>query len=320
MITIEKIKKLLSEKQWKISELSDALGISRQIIHRHLKKLLEEGEVRKIGTPPVVYYQIAEKQPHIDYALQAEVQDLIQENFLFIDADGARYDGLDAFVRWCQKRNFDVISKSQEYVAVYKKYQQYFKNGVIDAGFKLQESFVEVFLDNLYYLDFYSVEVFGKTKLGQMLLYAKQSQNKKIMKDVVAMVSEKIETFSIAGNYDAIVFVAPTVKRETQFMTYLEKNLNLGLAKIKVQKIQTEVVVPQKTLKKKEDRIKNADTTFVVSEHRKFKKVLIIDDAVGSGATIHQIAMKLKKQNITEYVDGLALVGSFNGFDILNEV
>ncbi len=319
MKTKETIKKLLAEKKWKISDLSEELGLSRQIIHRYLKKMLENNEVEKIGNPPIVYYKISSRK-FFKYILNNGTEDIIKENFLFIDADGLRYDGVEAFVYWCKKRNFDIEIKSQEYISIYSKYQKYVKGFIIDAGFKLKESFEKVFLDNLYYLDFYSIEVFGKTKLGQMLLYAKQSQNKKIMNDVILLVKPKIHAFVAGRNYDAVIFVPPTVKRETQFMKFLEKKLELNLAKINVQKIQTEVVVPQKTLKKKEDRIKNANTTFAVSEKRKFKRVLIIDDAVGSGATIHQIAMKLKKQGVADSVDGLALVGSFNGFDVLNEV
>ena len=42
----------------------------------------------------------------------------------------------------------------------------------------------QMYLDELYYLDFY-IERFGKTKLGQLLLYAKQSQSRTIIRELI---------------------------------------------------------------------------------------------------------------------------------------
>ncbi len=51
----------------------------------------------------------------------------------------------------------------------------------------MEGTFKELYLENVYYLDFYSIERFGKTKLGQKLLYAKQSQNKKWINKLIEM-------------------------------------------------------------------------------------------------------------------------------------
>ncbi len=51
-----------------------------------------------------------------------------------------------------------------------------------------------------------------------------------------------------------------------------------------------------------------------------FKGRLIIDDAVGSGASINQIACKLKKAQNTRKVIGFAVTGSLNDFEIISEV
>ena len=51
--------------------------------------------------------------------------------------------------------------------------------------------------------------------------------------------------------------------------------------------------IPQKTLRKLEDRIINAKQTIVVDPNQKINlNVLIIDDATGSGATLNEIAKK----------------------------
>jgi hypothetical protein len=46
----------------------------------------------------------------------------------------------------------------------------------------------------------------------------------------------------------------------------------------------------------------------------------LIDDAAGSGSTLNQIAGKLKQKGIADKVTGLAIVGSFKGFDVVTDV
>ena len=76
----------------------------------------------------------------------------------------------------------------------------------------------------------------------------------------------------------------------------------------------------QKSLSRIEERINNAEKTFAVAESVKFNHLLLIDDAVGSGATLNQIAGKLKRKDIAKKVTGLAIVGSFKGFDVITDI
>ncbi|MCX6791373.1 MAG: hypothetical protein NTV62_04290, partial [Candidatus Gribaldobacteria bacterium] len=113
----------------------------------------------------------------------------------------------------------------------------------------------------------------------------------------------------------------PTVKREVQFMKELEKNLALKNNKIEVTKIKTSVVVPQKTLNKLEDRVENAKKTFVVEGNEGYKNILLIDDAIGSGATLNEIALQIRERGIISgKIIGLAITGSIKGFDVISEV
>ena len=73
-------------------------------------------------------------------------------------------------------------------------------------------------------------------------------------------------------------------------------------------------------MNKIEERIINAQNTFAVNDVVKYKHILLIDDAVGSGATLNQIADKLKQKGIAAKVTGLAIVGSFKGFDVATDV
>ena len=223
---------------------------------------------------------------------------------------------------WCQRRNFDIQKKKDEFLKIYQKYKKLRENNLINASFKIKESFGgSSCVDKIFYYDFYSLEVFGKTKIGQKILYAKQSQDKKRIFEIVDEIEKSLKNLIKKEKIDSVLFVPPTIPREVQFMKILESRLKLNLPKINIRKQFSDLRVPQKTLKKIKDRIENADKTFfVVDENLNFKKTLIIDDAVGSGASINQIACKLKKQKNSKKVIGFSIVGSVNGFDIINEV
>ena len=48
--------------------------------------------------------------------------------------------------------------------------------------------------------------------------------------------------------------------------------------------------------------------------------VLLIDDAIGSGATMNETARKLKAKGIAKTVVAIALTGSYKGFEVMGEV
>ena len=58
-----------------------------------------------------------------------------------------------------------------------------------------------------------------------------------------------------------------------------------------------------------------------MSDANKYKNVLLIDDAVGSGATMNETAMQLRKRGLVDsQIVGLAITGSFKGFDVISEI
>jgi predicted amidophosphoribosyltransferase len=103
-------------------------------------------------------------------------------------------------------------------------------------------------------------------------------------------------------------------------MDFLATHLRINRPHIAIEKIQAAIQIPQKSLNKLEERINNADNSFAVFEQRSYNKILLIDDAIGSGATINQIARKLKTQGVCKEIIGLAIVGSFKGFDVITDV
>ncbi len=315
------IKYIKSEGQATPANLSNHLKINRQATHRQISKLLEDGIIYKIGRPPKVFYLIKETEKEApSNTVSDELKKIIDENYLIITPSGERKEGFAGFKYWCERHNLPVEKTALEYAETLKKYGPYKKDGLIDGGYKMNHTFGEVYLDHVFYLDFYSIERFGKTKLGQLLLYAKQSQNLNLIRDLVAKIKNPIEELIARFSIQAVGFIPPTVKREVQLMRELEGKLNLPLPKLSLVKVRTEIAVAQKTLTKLEDRIENARGTIVADEKRHYDTVLLIDDALGSGATLNETARKLKEREIAKMVIGLAITGSFSGFEIISEV
>jgi predicted amidophosphoribosyltransferase len=50
------------------------------------------------------------------------------------------------------------------------------------------------------------------------------------------------------------------------------------------------------------------------------KRLLLIDDAVGSGATMNEIALKIKQKGLSDAVLGVAITGSYKGFEVISEL
>ena len=175
-------------------------------------------------------------------------------------------------------------------------------------------------VDSVYYVDVYAWEVFGKTKLGQLLLYAKQSQNKDMIREIVSMIRPLIDRLLEKHAVSAIGYIPPTIKRSVQFIEELKKELNLSYPEIRLEKISGEVAVPQKSLSQLKDRIENAQSSIFVTEKKKYETILLIDDAVGSGATFQEVALKIKKRSLAKKVICFAVTGSAKGFDVISEV
>lgn len=105
-------------------------------------------------------------------------------------------------------------------------------------------------------------------------------------------------------------------------MNYLKDTLNVPLPEIKLVKAyKGDVRVPQKSLRSLKERVLNAESTIYIKDVAPtFKRTLLIDDAVGSGSTLNETAKKLKEQGVSREVIGYAIVGSYKGFEVINEV
>ena len=303
-------------------ELTYFLGITDRGIRKQLSTLLKRGILAKKGHPPVVYYQISDQPSKIvPNFLPDSILQLINENYLFITPTGEKLVGMMGLEAWCQRQSLPIEKTAREYVSMFKKFAAYKKQGLINGLGKLKKTYKHVFLDDLYYLDFYSIDRFGKTKLGQLLLYAKQSQQQTLMSELIDTLSPEIEKLIKLKKITSVGFIPPTVRRQVQFMTVLEKKLQLKLRTITIRKIKSEVAVPQKSLGKLADRVENAQHSLVVFDNGEHDNILLIDDAVGSGATLNETAKQIRDRGICRgKIIGLAITSSFKGFDVISEV
>jgi hypothetical protein len=323
----DSIIKLLKDKgDLSVKEMIDLLHVSKQAIHKSLTQLTEADEIVKFGRVPKTIYRLKSTQQKNSEAaiiIDNKSGEFLKKNFLLINETGEMKEGVDGFDIWCRQRKLPLEKTIAEFIITKEKYETYYnKLGFIDGNEKLQntKAYDKIFLDQVYYLDFYAIERFGKTRLGTLLHYAKQGQNKFLMNKIVTEIKPMLEKLLKAEKYNAVGYVPPTIRREVQIMKYLETHLKVNLPKLNIQKISGIIPVPQKSLSKIEERITNAENTFAVSETVKYNHLLLIDDAVGSGSTLNQIAGKIKQKGLANKITGLAIVGSFKGFDVVTDV
>lgn len=310
----------------RVHDLAQETGLSKQLLHRVLLQLTAEKKIKRIGKAPKVFYSIEEEIKSIvsePEELSFTKSEFLEKHFLFIRETGERLNGFEAIKFWCLRQKLPLEKTIDEFISTRKKYLNYFdENGLISGKEKLKttKSFSSIGPDEMYYLDFYAIERFGKTKLGTLLHYAKQGQNKKLMSEICHEIQPVIHQLIKRDKTDAVAYIPPTIKRELQFMKFLEKNLQLPLPHLKIVKVSGEIVVPQKALSKIEDRIANAKSSLFPVENANYKNILLIDDAVGSGASMNEAAIKLKEKNPKAKIIALAITGSFKGFEVIQEI
>ena len=312
--------------QIQVKELVQILGLTQAAIHRSLNKLIDEQVLIKKGTPPKVFYFLnIEKQSTEAVAIPPEQKKILQENYVYITPVGKIETGLEGFIGWMRStRNMQKPDKCiADYIEVLQEAQSHKNNAahLIDATDRFNKIFPVNHLNRIFYHDFYSLIKFGKTKMGQYLLNGKQSQNKMIIKRISEIIAPDIKRLIKLENIDAVAWTPHSIPRKIPFLKELEKNLNLVMPKIEIIKLYSgEIPIAQKSLSKLEERIQNARETMVVVPAKiAAKNILLIDDAVGSGATLNEISAKLKFKGAKKII-GYAIVGSYKGFEVIKEV
>lgn len=308
-------------------DLAKTLNISLVGVHKQLKQLIERGEIAKIGSAPLVYYVIPQPiQATEFFDLPPQLTKQINDDYWYITPKGDILSGVTGFIHWAREVNHtkNILGLAEQYYIQRQGIDNQKQNGWLDVSEKITQTFGETALDKVFCLDVYSLPVFGKTKLGQQVLLAKQSQQKDMIRQIATASLPIINAIVSQYNIDSVAYIPPTVPRKTQFMTELEQYLHLPLNEINLIKIKPgSVLIPQKSLSKLTERIDNAKATIYVQDTFPSitkPRVLLIDDAIGSGATLEESAKKIKQEVDASYIVGFGLVSSFKGFDVITDI
>ena len=312
-------------EQMNIDDFARVWGVSVSSAKKYIKKFIDDGIIAKFGTPPqkIIYTCISQKDENLFLPEQKEA---IEKYYVYTTPEGRLLKGVKGFIYWVENKSGrkDIGNLAQEYLDIRKKYYNS-QSGVlmIDATEKLQHVFGnEIFIEKLFHRDFDALPVFGKTALSQMVRTAKSGRtNKALMMKIVKKMQESVDLIIPQYKIDCVAYIPPTVARKTQLMTFIVKRLNVPCKKIYFSKVKNLIPVQQKSLKKVEDRILNAQKTIIVDSAQKYNNILLIDDVTGSGATLNETAKKIVAQGIAQKVYAFTITGSAKAgvFDIISE-
>ncbi len=320
----------VQEKLW-ASEIANRVWKSRAIVHKYLNELVKRWEITKTGTPPYVKYEKkiknTEKQKNIkntdDVLIDFEDKKILDEGFYKFSSAWEIQKWFEWFKKWCSKRNFDIENKKDDFIKIYKHIQKLQDScWNISAKKDFWKRFDKIYLDNVYYSDQYTRMDFWKWKLAEMAFYAKSSQNKKLINETLDEVLYKIKCTIKTNNYDAIAIVPWSINRKNQLLKILKDKLKvLDLPFVNIIKYYSSwIIVAQKSLKTRQERIENAQNTIFVDDMKHYDKVFLIDDFVGSGSTLNETAKKLK-ENWVKKIDWYAFVGNLDlSYEVINEI
>ena len=119
----------------------------------------------------------------------------------------------------------------------------------------------------------------------------------------------------------SIADIAPSLK--AQILYLIDQLLDPSIPRIPLVKYSpSKILIPQKSLKRPEDRIQNAKNTIFIKEEDigGYNTVLLIDDFVGSGATLNETAIKLKTAWVKKII-GFAFFGNLDlKYEVINEM
>lgn len=308
-----------------VEELARACDVSLQTAKKRLNSYVDSGLLIKHGQAPqkIIY----EPAPKISVKLTDEQTEALEKYYAYVSPGGKLMKGVVGFLYWAEKKSGrrDFIALAQEYLDTRKKYyNNQEKVFLIDATEKVNQVFGDkASLKKLFHRDFDALPVFGKTYLSRMISIAKSGRyNAEVINYIYENIKDSLAKIISDYKIEAIAFIPPTVKRQTQILDSLSKKLRFNLPVINLHKVSGLVPVQQKSLKNIEDRIFNANQTIAVAETREhYNRVLIIDDVTGSGATLNETASKLLDKNISAEVYAFTITGSAkaNDFDVISE-
>jgi len=317
------------------SEISNLLWKSRTIVHKYLKELVIQKKLKKVWKWPLVKYKLVNSKSlkiewHScliwdDYVPNFNDQKILENMFYKFSADWEIFSWFQGIKKWCKIRWLNLEEKIDNYISI-NKHIESLQNEcwLLDAKNSFWKHFQNIYLDWVYYADQYKRMEFWRWKLAEMTFYAKQSQNKALIKDSIKEIYLKLECIIRKEWFDAIAITPWSIDRRNQLLGLLNNELkNMWLPFVNIIKYyKNGIPIPQKSLKTREQRIKNARNTIFIDDIncKKYKKVFLIDDFVWSWSTLNETASKLKDEWVDEVI-WFAFVWNMNlDYEVINEV
>lgn len=311
------------------TQISQMLWKNKWLIHKYLKALISSGKLKKVWLWTHAQYQridsIAEKERIAPLLLPFSQAQIIQETFYKFADNGKLLEWVEGFAERCHIRWLDAVQKAEQFCKI-KQHLDTIKNdcGLLDATQAFAQHVETLYLDKALYIDQYKWMEFGRGKLAEMTFYAKQSQNIKLINQCLDMILLQLQCVIHNEWIDAIAITPRSITRNNQLLHILKNRLKkLWLPFVSLSKyFPNQIPVPQKSLKTREQRIRNATDTIIVDDvyAKEYKRVLLIDDFVGSWSTLNIAAKKLKDAGVQEVI-GCAFVGNADlKYEVINEV
>jgi len=308
---------LTNTDQATIEDIANAWDVSVASAKKYIKKFVDDGIVEKIGRPPKkINYTIAQQSSAHQYSTEQERA--IERYFTYITPDGRLFNGTKGFEKFIinkyGKQETDGIEKiARKYMEIRDEYYGFNDQiKAIEVTNKIKQTFQDDYaIEKMFYADFDELPIFEKTQLYQLITIAKNGQrNTGLMMEIINSIQNNINKLINEYEIDAVGFIPPTIMRKTQLMTFIKNRLDTNIDEIEITKATNLLPVQQKSLSKIKDRKLNAKNSLLVKSKKQYENVLLIDDVVGSGATLNETAKKILQQNIAQKVYTFAAVGS----------
>jgi len=314
------------------TEISNKLFISRVLVHKVLKVLLDEKNIEKVWKWSHTRYKslifdknIISEVNKNNILIDFKTKRFFDENFYKFDSDWKLLIWFSWFEYWINDRNFDLKKSIDNYKKIFN-YIDNLENNCwnIESTEIFNKKFENNYMQKVFYWWEYSFMEFGRSKLAEMTFYAKQSQDKKLINKSIDEIFYKLECLIKTENIDAIAITPWSIDRKNQLLWILKSRLeqfNLNFVNI-IKYYPNSISIPQKSIKSKQGRVKNAENTIFVHDDKvkSYSNILLIDDFVWSWATLNITAKKLL-ESWWKNVIWFSFVWSLDlSYEVINEI
>lgn len=322
-----------SEILW-VTEISEKIGKSRVIIHKYLKELVSQKILKKVWSWAHTKYKKMhfeenfleiDKENEKDIFLDYKNRKILEENFLKFSPIWDIYKWFSGIKSWSFERKLEPEKTIKRFLEISKMVENNYDScGLIEATFSFSKNLEKNNFEKIFYADQYNYLEFWRWKLAELAFYAKTTQNKELIKQTFDILLPKLECLLQRENFDAIWIIPWSIDRKNQILGFLKKELKIyKIPFINIIKYyKNNITISQKSLKTKEQRLQNAKNTIFIDDWNiwKYKKILLIDDFVGSWATLNETAFKLKSLWISE-IYGFSFVWNVDlSYEVINEI